>query len=122
MDKIKFIDGLFFDYTHERQIGDSDFELVEEYSANIEVELDSPILCQKKRFIIQVSGLEDECHAPSIPDPSANLCGLYDQDFAYKHFDAKEIWKLIESQLGFENNFGFLEEKLEKANTFRVGE
>lgn len=51
---------IFFDHSFERQVSENDFEIVCEYSANIELTLDCEILNEKKRFIIQVGGNNEE--------------------------------------------------------------
>lgn len=99
---------IFFDHSFERQVSENDFEIVCEYSANIELTLDCEILNEKKRFIIQVGGNNEEDFEANIPDSSANLCKLFDQDFASENFSASKIWSLLEKQHGLENNYNFL--------------
>lgn len=99
--KLKITDYQFFNYSFENQIDENKFETITEYSANFTINDD---------FIIQISGLGNEAHKPSIPNASQNLCGLKGQKFAQANFDPNEIFKTLEKEYSIENNFYFLSE------------
>ncbi len=91
----------FFDYTHENQVGENEFETIVEYSANITI---------NDNFILQISGKSNEAFDPEIPESHMNLCKLAKQDFACDNYDANEIWNYLQDHCDFENNFDFLKD------------
>ena len=91
----------FFDNSYTVQVGDEELETIREYSANIIFD---------EKFVIQVSGNQDEAHMPTVP--SSNECYYNDknlQDFAEIHLDTDDMLEML-AKNDVENNFGYLEQ------------
>ena len=94
----------FFDCSQQCQTSEHESILIRAYSANIE------ITDGDNSFIVQLSGNDNEAHAPSIPD--SNEC-FYNseevQDWACENISIDDIESLL-TKCGIENNFNFLSE------------
>jgi hypothetical protein len=91
----------FVDLTHEQQVSETQFETIQQYSANVWI---------NNEFIIQVSGNDDEAEkAGFAPSSSCYATTEKAQEEASENYDIDEIIEQIESA-GFENNFNYLQE------------
>jgi len=99
--KFKITDIQLFDYAQEVQIGETEYETVYSYSANIII---------NDEFVAQVHGDKDEatfdgvCEAVECFWESEKL-----QDLACENIDNAELEAALE-KAGFENNIGWLED------------
>lgn len=95
--KFEITDIQLFDYAYERQIGETEYEMVYSYSANIAI---------NNNFMIQLSG-DFDISSENIPcSDTAAWNSDEKQDYACKHYDVKEIME----RLDIENNIGWLED------------
>ena len=91
----------FFDYSHQVEVSEDEFETVQEYSANIIFD---------EKFVVQLSGCRDEAHRPLVP--SSAECYYNDEDLQDEMQQNLDIDDVIEA-LAFhkvENNFDYLSE------------
>jgi len=93
----------FYNHSHENQIGENEYENVEEYSANIIV---------NDEFVIQLSGKVGEAHRPSVP--SSTECywineDLQDEMAESDDLDTSDLVNFLD-RVGVVNSFKFLEE------------
>jgi hypothetical protein len=93
----------FFDHSHEIQIGENEYENVEEYSANIIV---------NDEIVIQLSGKGGEAHRPSVPSSTEcywNNEDLQDELAESDDLDTSDLVNFLD-RVGVVNSFNFLEE------------
>ena len=101
LDNAKVTSIQFFDYSFEQFVSETETETVKQYSADVVL---------NDNLIIQLSGLGDEAHLPSVPQ--SHEIYRHDaalQDWAAENLDIDDVVAFLDSQ-DVENNFDYLSE------------